>query len=276
MVVFPYVYRASQVVRSAAKGDRAVANQNLIPLFGPLQMIYFWFKNRKRARMLSSWASAEGAPVLEGWQELQPALQSRWRRGRLEAGQALVASRRRLQSVDRDVEIGSVPAVLVESTAGDWQSDRNICWGDYKGYTVVVWDTVYYNLNSDQGVDWDEEIHLHHGALRPDHASDPHHAQLPREASFGVRHRGRRWIRPLHGEVRARQLQQGLRVKARDERWAFAIIDQAMMGGCSRKKHTLELASGGITVSTWFTLDQVGVEEQLDFIVGFLDRFPRT
>ena len=65
------------------------------------------------------------------------------------------------------------------------------------------------------------------------------------------------------------------RVKARDERWAFAIIDQAMMEWLlERKKHTLELASGGITVSTWFTLDQAGVEEQLDFIVGFLDRFP--
>jgi hypothetical protein len=36
----------------------------------------------------------------------------------------------------------------------------------------------------------------------------------------------------------------------------------------------MEIAPGGIMVSTWFTLKPEQTAEQLDFCTGFLDRIP--
>ena len=65
------------------------------------------------------------------------------------------------------------------------------------------------------------------------------------------------------------------RVRSTDQKWAFAIIDQAMMEWLMQnKKHTMELAPGGTAVSTWFTLSPEQFREQLDFCIEFLGRFP--
>ncbi len=254
-----------------------MANQNLIPLFGPLQMIYFWFKNRKRARMLSSWASTKGLQFSKDGGDFSPPSNPG---GGDDASKLGKHSSRAVGIFSRLIGMSRIQSTFPQFSSnrlrGDWQSDRNICWGEYKGFTVVVWDTVYYNLNSDQGVDWDEGEYTSIMVLcdRPMHRTliTPN-SLAKRLSAFGIEEGGGFGLSTVKFELDS--FNKAYRVKARDERWAFAIIDQAMMEWLlERKKHTLELASGGITVSTWFTLDQAGIEEQLDFIVGFLDRFP--
>ena len=65
------------------------------------------------------------------------------------------------------------------------------------------------------------------------------------------------------------------RVRGVDPKWTTAIIDQAMIEWLmQQKKHTIEVAPGGIMVSTWFTLKPEQTAEQLDFCTGFLEQIP--
>jgi len=65
------------------------------------------------------------------------------------------------------------------------------------------------------------------------------------------------------------------RVKAKNEKWTYAIIDQAMIEWLlQNKNHSIEIATGGILVSTWFTLTPSQTEEQLKFCASFLEHIP--
>ncbi len=162
---------------------------------------------------------------------------------------------------------------------GDWQSDRNICWGSYKGHTIIAWDTVYYDLNADSGsdIDWSEgeyssilvltETEIQPTLITPNSLGK-------RLSALGIEE-GRGTFRMSTVKFELDAFNQAYRVRSTDQKWAFAIIDQAMMEWLMQhKKHTMELAPGGAAVSTWFTLSPEQFKEQFDFCIEFLDRFP--
>ena len=143
---------------------------------------------------------------------------------------------------------------------------------------MLVWDTVFYDLNSGgSSTDWSEgeytsilvlcDTPIHRTMITP-------HSIGKRLSAFGIEEgRGTFGMATVNFELDA--FNKAYRVKASDERWTFAIIDQAMMEWLlEQKKHTIEMAPGGVTVSTWFTLDPEQIEEQVEFIIGFLDRIP--
>ena len=250
-----------------------------LPVFGPIQAAYFWFKNRKRARLLESWAKEKGLDFAsDGGGFSAPSNPARSE----DASTLGRHSGKAVEVFSRMIGLSKIQASFPQFASnrlrGDWQSDKNICWGSYKGYTVVVWDTVYYDLNTGQSsVDWTEgeytsilvlcDAPIHRTLITP-------HSLGKRLSAFGIEEgRGMFGMSTVQFELDA--FNKAYRVKATDDRWTFAIIDQAMMEWLlSQKKHTIELAPGGVTVSTWFTLDTGQIDEQLDFIVGFLDRIP--
>lgn len=252
-----------------------------LPVFGPIQMIYFWFKNRRRAKAMKAWASEKGLDFsLDGGGFSPPANPHlsedvSWigkHSGKATQVFARIFGMSKIQS--------SFPQFASNRFRGDWQSDKNICCGTYKGHTVVVWDTVYYDLNtggSASGTDWSEGEYTSVMVL----SDSPIKRTLitpnslgKRLSAFGIEE-GRGTFRMSAVNFELDAFNKKYRVKASDARWTFAIIDQAMMDWLmNQKKHTIELAPGGISVSTWFMLDRNAIEDQLDFIIGFLDRFP--
>ena len=250
-----------------------------LPIRGPLQAIYFWFKNRRRARMLKSWAEEKGLQFAPDGKEFSPPANPG---GSEDASQLGKHSGKAVQVFSRMIGMSKIQSAFPQFASnrlrGDWQSDKNICWGSYKGYTVVVWDTVHYDLNTgNSSVDWSEgeytsilvltETPIHRTMVTPNSLGK-------RLSAFGIEEgRGIFGMSTVNFELDA--FNKAYRVKASDERWTFAIIDQAMMEWLmQQKKHTIEMAPGGVTVSTWFTLETDQIEEQIEFIVGFLDRIP--
>jgi len=250
-----------------------------LPVLGPLQAAYFWFKNRKRSRVLKSWSQEKGLQFAANGGEFSappnPAQSE-------DASQLGRHSGKAVQTFGRMIGMSKIqtafPQFASNRLRGDWQSDKNICWGQYKGYTVVVWDTVYYDLHTGgSSADWSEgeytsimvltETPIHRTMITP-------HSLGKRLSAFGIEEgRGTFGMSTVNFELDA--FNKAYRVKGSDERWTFAIIDQAMMEWLlQQKKHTIEMAPGGVTVSTWFTLSTEQIEEQIEFIVGFLDRIP--
>ena len=250
-----------------------------IPVLGPLQAVYFWFKNRRRAKTMSAWAGSKGLQFALKGSEFSPPDNPG---GSEDASQLGKHSGRAIKTFGRMFGMSKIQSAFPQFASnrlrGDWQSDRNICWGSYKGYTVVVWDTVYYDITADSSnVGWTEGEYTSILVL----CNTPIHRTLitpnsigKRLSAFGIEEgRGLFGMSTINFELDS--FNKAYRVKASDERWTFAIIDQAMMEWLlEQKKHTIEMAAGGVTVSTWLTLETDQIEEQIEFIVGFLDRIP--
>lgn len=253
------------------------SNNSFIPVMGPIQMFWFWLKNRRRAKALEAWSKTHGLDFAINAKTFEPP------RNPADGEDASHLGRRSARAAgifSRLIGLSKIQATYPQFASnrlrGDWQSDKNICWGTYKGYTVVVWDTVFYDL-IDDGPDWREgeytsilvlaDMPIHRMLITPN-------TLFKRLSAFGIEEgRGTFSMSTVKFELEA--FNKAYRVKAKDERWTYAIIDQSMMEWLlEMKKHTLEFAPGGVTVSTWFTLDTDAIQKQLDFCVAFLDRIP--
>ena len=252
---------------------------NNIPILGPLQMLYFWFKNRSRARMMRSWAAKNGlefSPDTSGFTAPRNPATGYDASGLGKHTTHAVNTFARLIGLSKIQ--ATFPQFASNRLRGDWQADKNICWGTYKGFTIITWDTVYYDLTNDgSGLDWSEgeyssimiltDTPIHPTLITPN-------SLLKRLSAFGIEEgRGTFGMSTVKFELDA--FNQAYRIRSKDAKWAFGIIDQEMMEWLlKQKKHTVELAPGGATVSTWFTLSPEQFEQQLDFCIQFIDRFP--
>lgn len=254
------------------------STSNLIPIFGPIQMLWFWLKNRRRASMLKSWSSKQGLRFARNASTFEPphnpatdddASHMYSRSSRADGIFSRLVGSSKIQSTYRQFAANRM--------RGDWQTDKNICWGEYRGYTVVVWDTMFYDLTDADGVDWTEgeytsilvltDTPVHRMLITPN-------TLLKRLSSTGIEEGfGTFSMKSVKFELES--FNKAYHVKAKDQRWTYAVIDQAMMEWLIQaKKHTMEFAPGGVTVSTWFVLNTDAIQKELDFCIDFLDRIP--
>jgi len=172
----------------------------------------------------------------------------------------------------------SYPQFAANRFRGDWQVDKNICWGELDGHTIIVWDTLFYDLMVDgNNDDWTEGMYtsilvltdtpLHRTIIAPNNL-------LKRISAFGIEEgRGTFSMTTVKFELEA--FNKAYRVRGRDRKWTFDIIDQRMIDGLmANQKHTIELEPGGTMVSTWFTLAPDAIELQLKFCSQFLEHIP--
>ncbi len=253
------------------------SNNSFIPILGPLQMFWFWLKNRRRAKALRAWATENGLQFAPDGKTFSPppspghsedASHLGKRSARATGIFARIIGMSKIQS--------TYPQFAANRLRGDWQSDKNICWGTYKGCTIVVWDTVFYDLNGGDA-DWTEgeytsimvlsDIPIHRMMITPN-------TLFKRLSAFGIEE-GTGTFSMSTVKFELEEFNKAYRVKAKDQRWTYAVIDQSMMDWLLKmKKHTMEFAPGGVTISTWFTLDTDSIQRQLDFCIGFLERIP--
>ena len=247
-------------------------------MFGFMQMIYFWFKNRGRASTFRKWATSKGmqfaqtsktfsAPENTGNPEDMSKHAAHSSRASGIFSRLLGHSKMQTQ----------YPQFMSNRFRGDWQTDKNISWGTWNGYTVVVWDTVYYDLNdSINSKDFSEgeytsilvltDTPLHRTLISPN-------SIFKRVSSLGIDFGSVFSTHAMKFELE--DFNKAYRVRAKNDKWTYAIIDQAMMEWLlENKNHNIEIATGGIIVSTWFTLTPEQVEAQLDFCTKFLKHIP--
>ena len=95
-----------------------------------------------------------------------------------------------------------------------------------------------------------------------------------RLASFGIEEGSSLTLKNVKFELDSFNKQ--YQVKSNDPKWAFAIIDQAMMEQLMEHdlQHGVEINSGGIMMSTWFTMEPEEVQKQLDACVNLLENIP--
>ena len=122
--------------------------------------------------------------------------------------------------------------------------------GSYRGTTVIVWDTVYYDISvGGSDTDWSEgeyssilvltETPIHRTFITPNSLGK-------RLSAFGIEE-GFGSFRMSNVQFELEAFNKAYKVKAKDQKWAFAIIDQEMMEWLlEQKKHTIELAPGGL------------------------------
>jgi hypothetical protein len=247
------------------------------PILGPLQAAYFAMKNKSRSSAAQKWAKQHGldfAPNSKTFTAPANPMMGQHASEFAEHSSRATGIFARLLGMSKMQQ--SFPQFSANRFRGDWQSDKNICWGTWKGYTVITWDTVFYDLQT-QSDDWSEgeyssililtDIPLHGTLVAPN-------SLTKRLSSFGIEEgRGTFSMETIKFELDA--FNKAYRVRGVDPKWTTAIIDQAMIEWLmQQKKHTIEVAPGGIMVSTWFTLKPEQTAEQLDFCTSFLDRIP--
>jgi len=250
-----------------------------IPVLGPVQAVYFWLKNRSRASKLKKWAEGKGLKFAPTTKLFTPPANPAEHAD--ESGFA-GHSRRAHGIFLRLFGLSKIQQTYHQFAAnrfrGDWQSDKNICWGTWNGFTVITWDTVYYDLHTGQDTDWTEgeyssililtDTPLHPALITPN-------SLLKRLSSFGIEEGyGSFKMHTVKFELDA--FNKAYKVRGRDPKWTFAIIDQEMIEWMldQKSKHTIEIAAGGVMVSTWFTLTPDQLEHQLDFCTRFLQHIP--
>ena len=249
-----------------------------IPVLGPLQALYFTMKNRSRAKAFSTWAGKHGLQFAANGRAFTPPENV----DDSEDASSFMEHGSRASGIFNGLCGGSkiqiaYPQFASNRFRGDWQTEKNICWGTWKGHTVITWDTVFYELQADSDVDWSEgefssvlvltDTPLHRIQLTPNTIGNRLRATAIEEGAG---------LLSLHAvEFEPAAFNKAYRVKARDKGWTRAVIDQAMIKWMMEsKKHTMEIAPGGIMVSTWFTLKPEQIEAELDFCTGFLERIP--
>jgi hypothetical protein len=251
-----------------------------LPIIGPLQLAYFWFKNRTRRKLISRWAASKGLNFAPDANTFDPPKISH---GAEDASHVAPHSDRARRIFSRLMGISKVQASYPQFAAnrfrGDWQVDKNICWGELAGHTVIVWDTLFYDImmvdaNND---DWTEGMYtsilvltdtpLHRTLIAPN-------SLFKRLSAFGIEEgRGTFSMSTVKFELEA--FNKAYRVRGRDRKWTVDIIDQGMIDWLmENKNHTMELAPGGAMVSTWFTLTPDAIESQLKFCGEFLKHIP--
>ena len=250
-----------------------------IPIIGPLQMAWFWMKNRRRAKALSKWAEQNGLQfAVNGKHFDPPASPVSNAPDNSHYGRHSKRSHHIFERLFGMSKIQtSFPQFAANRFRGDWQSDKNICWGTIDGFTVITWDTVVYDLNGARDDDWTEgeyssvlvltDIPLHSTQVVPN-------SLWKRVSNFGIEE-GSGVISYHKVEFELDAFNRAYRVKGRDRKWTYGIIDQAMMDWLMQnKKHTMEIQPGGVMISTWFTMTPQQIKEQIDFCRGFLQHIP--
>ena len=108
-----------------------------IPIQGPLQMAYFWLKNRKRAKQHRKWAKSNGMQfALTGKSFEAPANPHTSDEAELAGEKPLSSQQQKYARMFGSSKIQSQYGQFISNRfRGEWQTDKNICWGAVWSHT---------------------------------------------------------------------------------------------------------------------------------------------
>ena len=151
---------------------------------------------------------------------------------------------------------------------GDWQTNCNIMEGSWKNHLMTSFATHFFDTNGEGEY---TSIYAHCKGVVPRMIMSPTGllSGLKRADENQILNHGYHKTRFESSEFNERY-----KVVAADEKLAYAFISQAMIEYLmdhTREKWHIELAPGGILISTVTTLAPKKITDAMDFLAGFLD-----
>lgn len=241
-----------------------------------LQMIYYKFKNNRRAKVFRKMASEH---QLKFWQkpgEYQGQLDQL---KETQTENAYHSSLRRAGSKAKLAArfFGESPlqarllAFKTNAWRGDWQTNCNIMEGEWKGHSMTTFDTLFFRVQDPPSEGEYTSVFVRCDAEMPKMIISPTGllAGLKRLDENQFANWGYHKV-----SFELVDFNKRYRVVSKDEKLAYGFISQNMMEYLMSHKDDkwhIETAPGGIIISTVYTLNPEKVEKAMDFLAGFLD-----
>ncbi|MEE2680903.1 MAG: hypothetical protein VX641_00865 [Planctomycetota bacterium] len=237
------------------------------------QMLYFKMKNNHRAKALKA-VSAE-----HGLSFCQKAAEYHGEIDRLDLSEHLTDEQQTNRSLSTKAKLAhrffgesqlqtKLWSFNTNRWRGDWQTNCNIMEGTWKNHLMTSFDTLFFNTDG-EGEYTSVFAHCTAGVPRMIMSPAGLLSGMKRVDENQILNRGYHKVSFESGDFNKRY-----RVVAADEKLAYAFISQAMIEFLmdhTKEKWHIELAPGGILISTICTLAPRHIMEAMDFLAGFLD-----
>jgi hypothetical protein len=237
------------------------------------QMLYFKFKNAGRAKAFTAMANAHNMQFWAKGRDYDGCLT-----GTMPSQQAGTSQKRmsmKAKGARRLFGESQLASRLcnfrTNTWRGDWQTNCNIMEGPWKGHTMTTFDTLWFDFGAtDQEGEYTSVFSHCAGDL-------PHMIITPTGFLSALKRADETQFMGLHShkvKYESDAFNHAWRVVADDERAAYAIISQNMMDYLlehNDEKWHIEMAAGGIMISTIYTLNQAKIEQAMDFLAGLIE-----
>ncbi|MBG84250.1 MAG: hypothetical protein CMJ40_06870 [Phycisphaerae bacterium] len=239
------------------------------------QLLYFKFKNNKRAKAFDKWSNqnqfkfwAKGKDYNGLITKLPTpdASAARKEGGRVLSAKAKMASRYFGESQIQT----KLWSYCTNRFRGDWQTNANIMEGAWKGETMTAFDTLWFQPMQQQSEGEYSSVFAHSPAPLPRVIISPSGilAGLKRLDENQFLNLGYHKI-----DFELDSFNKQWKVKSTDAKLAYDFISQSMMEYLmdhKNEKWHLEMGPEGVLISTIFTLTPAKIELAMDFLAGFM------
>ena len=241
------------------------------------QMLYFKMKNNHRAKALQAVGAKHGFTFAQKAADYHGAINqldtSEHMNATQHSSRALSIKAKLAHRFFGDSQLQTkLWAFNTNRMRGDWQTNCNIMEGTWKNHLMTSFDTLFFETNDDGSNEGEyTSVLAHCKATIPRVIISPTGllAALKRVDENQFLNYGFHKVSFETGDFNKRY-----HVAAADEKLAFDFISQAMMDYLmdhQKEKWHIELAPGGILISTICTLAPKHIMEAMDFLAGFLD-----
>ena len=237
------------------------------------QMLYFKMKNNHRAKALSAVGSEHGLVFSQKAKDYSGEIDrlnpSEHMDERQQANSMLSAKAKLAHRFFGESQLQTkLWSFNTNRMRGDWQTNCNIMEGTWKNHLMTCFDTLFFNTDGEGEY---TSVFAHCKATVPRMIISPTGliAGFKRADENQILNLGYHKVGFESNDFNKRY-----RVVAADEKLAYAFISQAMIDFLmdhKKEKWHIELAPGGILISTICTLAPKHIMEAMDFLAGFLD-----
>ena len=244
-------------------------------LWTAIQILYFKFKNNRRAKAFDRWSQAHEfkfwakGKQYDGLIDRFPtpdAAKAKKMGGRVLSAKAKMASRFFGESQIQT----KLWSYCTNRFRGDWQTNANIIEGTWKGETMTAFDTIWFQPMDSRSEGEYSSVFVHSPAPLPRIIISPSGIlagmkRLDENQFFNLGYH--------KVEFELDSFNKKWKVKSTNAKQAYDFISQAMMEYLmdhKNEKWHLEMGPEGVLISTIFTLTPAKIEMAMDFLAGFM------
>ena len=238
------------------------------------QMLYFKMKNNHRAKALQAVGSKHGLSFCQKTKDYHGEIT------RLDASEHMTDAQQDDRRLSKKAKLARrffgdsqlqtrLWAFRSNRWRGAWQTNCNIMEGTWKNHLMTCFDTLFFDADENEGEYTSVFVHCK--------ANVPRMIMTPAGLLSGLKRidENQIWSHGYHKiSFESGDFNKRYHVVAADEKLAYAFISQAMIDFLmdhKKEKWHIELAPGGILISTVCTLAPKYITGAMDFLAGFLD-----
>ena len=238
------------------------------------QMLYFKMKNNHRAKALQAVSSEHGLTFCQKTADYDGEIT------RLDSSEHMTDAQKSIRTPGPKTLLAlrffgesklqtKLWMFKTNRMRGDWQTNCNIMEGTWKNHLMTCFDTLWFDDDENEGEYTSVFAHCKNKVPRMIISPGGLLGGLKRAEEGQLVNRGYHKLSFENSDFNKRY-----HVVAADEKLAYAFISQAMIDFLmdhKKEKWHIELAPGGILISTVCTLAPKYITGAMDFLAGFLD-----